>query len=291
MAQTIQDVFKQFCKERHAEDKGKNHDLLQEIYAGTEFFDMEFLDRSSYDFPDFEFTHSSKICKADFPIENFSLPFQSVFIHCGGDYYMFLREYAPNVITGTLYGLNYESAPKGKKLVVIGNLNVPFTIFLSDNYPMTSHPSVIIDYSWIKGEFESSEEELDSINSDVDTIVGTCLALNDLSHKAVAVDKPANNFYEYYRRKRKPTIKIPRRPIYYVLGEKNEDVSVKYRYIQPKGTLEYSYAFKVRGHWRRVGDKTLGKDRNGVYGIKGYTWVIEHIRGEGELSKRLHVVK
>ena len=36
---TIQEVFKQFCKERHAEDKGKNYDLLQETYASTEFFD------------------------------------------------------------------------------------------------------------------------------------------------------------------------------------------------------------------------------------------------------------
>ena len=287
---TIQEVFKQFCKERHAEDKGKNYDLLQEIYANTEFFDMEFLDRPS-EFEPNEFEYSLKKCRADFPIENFSLPFQNIFIHYSGYVYIFLREYAPDILTGTIYNLNYEFEYKNKGFIATGNLNLPFTIFLSDNYPVASRPSVVIDYNCIKGKFENYDEELDSVTDDVDTIMYICKILNDLSHKSVAVDKPVNTFFEYYRRKRKPTIKIPQRPIYYVLGEKDKDVSAKYKYIQPTGTLEYSYAFKVRGHWRRVGDKTLGKDRNGVYGIKGYTWVTEYTKGEGELAKRLHVIK
>ena len=36
--------FKQFCKERHAEDKGKHFNLLQEIYADTELFDISLYD-------------------------------------------------------------------------------------------------------------------------------------------------------------------------------------------------------------------------------------------------------
>ena len=43
---SIHDTFKQFCKERHAEDKGKNFNLLQEVYANTELFDI-----SLYDYP------------------------------------------------------------------------------------------------------------------------------------------------------------------------------------------------------------------------------------------------
>ena len=44
MTKNIQDSFKQFCKERHAEDKGRNYDMLQEIYANTEFFDTTLLE-------------------------------------------------------------------------------------------------------------------------------------------------------------------------------------------------------------------------------------------------------
>ena len=39
----VTELFKQFCKERHAEDKGKNYDKLQEVYANTELFDLSFL--------------------------------------------------------------------------------------------------------------------------------------------------------------------------------------------------------------------------------------------------------
>lgn len=286
MARTIQEVFKQFCKERHAEDKGKNHDLLQSIYASTEFFSMEFLDISIFDSELSNFKSSSEKCSANFPFKNFSLPFQNMFIHYKGDYYIFLREYAPNIITGTIYALNYEFAPKGKKLVAVGNLNCPFTIFLSGD-----NPSVIIDYSGINGKFEDIKEETESNKSDLEIILIICKALNELSHKVVAVDKPVNAYYEYYRRKRKPTLKIPQRPIYYVLGEKEKDVSAKYKYIQPTGTLEYSYAFRVRGHWRRIGDKTFGKDRNGIYNVHGFTWVTEYTKGEGELAKRIRVVE
>ena len=123
-------------------------------------------------------------------------------------------------------------------------------------------------------------------------VISVCKTLSELSKKSVAVDKPSNpNLCEYYRRKRKPTIKVPQRPRYYILGEKHESVSAKYKYINATGNLEYSFAFKVRGHWRHINEETLGKDRNGNYNVKGYTWVTEYSKAEGELAKRLHVVK
>lgn len=41
--------------------------------------------------------------------------------------------------------------------------------------------------------------------------------------------------------------------------------------------IDYSHRFIVRGHWRQC--KFLGKDREGKYTVKGYTWVSEHIKG------------
>lgn len=280
MAHTIKEIFSQFCKERHAEDKGKNYDLLQEIYANTEFFDMSMQDNTTDKVQEvsIEMERVGNTVQCTFKTtEGINLPFQNNFIKCKDNICVFIREYAPNMLTGSVF-----ATPNG--------LNCPFFINI---YPDQ------IEMNLTYGSYEDMlkfDEKVFRVANQIavrlfKVLVIVIMDLNNLSHKAVAVDKPVNNFYEYYRRKRKPTIKVPQRPIYYVLGEKDKDVSAKYRYIQPTGTLEYSYAFKVRGHWRRVGDKTLGKDRNGVYGIKGYTWVTEHIRGEGELAKRLHVIK
>ena len=269
---TIQDVFKQFCKERHAEDKGRNHDALQETYASTEFFDITLykIVGIQHHFEQW----NSKTYTSTFPIEDFSLPFQNNFIKVEEDKCIFLREYAPNILTGTMYVINYLGE---------GNtLNIPFTVrlyegegvILSDFY----HPL-------LKNRIERILKDLFVI------VIGVLITLNTLSHKAVAVDKPTDNRCEYYRRKRKPTLKVPQRPIYYVLGEKNEDVTKKYNSIHSMGRLEYTSSFHVRGHWRTINEKSLGKDRNGNYNVKGYTWVTDYIKGEGELAKRLRVVK
>ena len=272
MTQTIQEVFKQFCKERHAEDKGRNHDLLQEVYASTEFFDTTLYKfvGIEYDFDKF----NSRTYMAYFSTEDLCIPFQNNFIKIEENKYIFLREYAPNMLTGTMFIPNYIDKV---------SLNIPFRIEIGET------TSVIISDFYV----DILKDRIERIVRDLFVIViSVCKTLSELSKKSVAVDKPSNpNLCEYYRRKRKPTIKIPQRPIYYVLGDKKEDVTKKYNSIHSMGKLEYSHAFKVRGHWRRIDEKSLGKDRNGDYGVHGYTWVTEYIKGEGELTKKLRVIK
>jgi len=272
MAQSIQEVFKQFCKERHAEDKGKNFDLLQETYASTEFFDtslFKYVDIKC----DFE-KWNSKTYMAYFPTEDLCLPFQNNFVKLEENRYVYVREYAPNILTGTLFVPNYID-----KI----SLNIPFHIELG------KETSVIVSDFYV----EILKDRIERILKDVFVmVIATCRTLSELSSKAVAVDKPLHpNLCEYYRRKRKPTIKVPQRPIYYVLGEKHENVSPKYNLIRNTRNLEYSFCFRVRGHWRHINEGTLGKDRNGNYNVKGYTWVTEYTKGEGELAKRIRVVK
>ena len=269
----IKEIFKQFCKERHAEDKGRNHDLLQSIYASTEFFDTTLY--KIVDVPQQFAQLDEKTYMSIFPIENFSLPFQNNFIKIEEDKAIFLREYAPDIVTGTIYVINYLG--KGN------TLNVPFTIRLRET------EAVILSDFYV----ESLKARISTILENAFIMaIGNCLTLNELSKKAVAVDKPSNpNFCEYYRRKRASAIKVPQRPIYYILGEKGEEISAKYKYIRTTGNLEYSFAFKVRGHWRHISTDTLGKDRNGNYNVKGYTWVTEYTKGEGELAKRIRVIE
>ncbi len=59
------------------------------------------------------------------------------------------------------------------------------------------------------------------------------------------------------------------------------------KYVEPKDgekrTVDWSHRFNVRGHWRKMTDGGLGKDRNGDYCIDGYTWVVDHERGPEHL--------
>ena len=281
---SIHDTFKQFCKERHAEDKGKNFNLLQEVYANTELFDI-----SLYDF-----SLNKRTCKGSEVIKNgstramcftpekeLSLPFQNNFIKCESvGSYIFIREYEPNLLTGTMY------VPSNKLFTG----NVPFYI---KNYPDTKQIVIATDTKYfLNTNIKVIKDHAEQIAENLLITVISCLeVIGSLSDKAVVSDTPNTTKYEYYRRKHDTTIKKPIKPIYYVLDKKEETTKNKYHSIRAIGKLEFNHSFKVRGHWRKVSDKTYGKDRNGNYNILGYTWVTEYVKGEGELVKKLRVIK
>lgn len=41
--------------------------------------------------------------------------------------------------------------------------------------------------------------------------------------------------------------------------------------------IDWSHRWKVRGHWRKI--HTVGKNREGEYGVHGFTWVVDHVKG------------
>lgn len=52
------------------------------------------------------------------------------------------------------------------------------------------------------------------------------------------------------------------------------------------------FSWEVMGHWRKLeNESSLGKNRNGEYIVEGYTWVIPHVKGQGELKKKVRVLK
>lgn len=280
--QPITEVFKHFCKERHEEDKGKNFNLLQEVYANTELFDI-----SLYDFlKNINTCKGSEIIKRGntraisfITNETLCLPFQSNFIKCEKEgSYIFIREFEPETLTGSMYTQN--SVIKG---------NLPFAIRLFENNQVAIStditPLLNINSKVIK---ENIEEVVESLFI---TIISALNVINNLSKKSVVVDTPSTPQTEYYRRKHADTIKRYNRPIYYILDKKEETKKSNYNKIESRGHLEFTYAFKIRGHWRRISEKSYGKDRQGNYNILGYTWVTEYIKGEGELVKKLRVVK
>ena len=112
--------------------------------------------------------------------------------------------------------------------------------------------------------------------------------ISNLPSYSVASDTPKHA--EYYTRKHGSTIKTIK-PIYYVMDKKEETEKKNYNRIKPLGHLAFDHSFKVRGHWRKINPHTYGKNRQGEYIVTGMTWVKEHTRGEGDLIKKIRVVK
>jgi hypothetical protein len=51
--------------------------------------------------------------------------------------------------------------------------------------------------------------------------------------------------------------------------------------------VDWSHQWEIRGHWRVC--ETIGKDRDGIYQVEGYTWVKNHIKGKGILVKKARI--
>lgn len=53
--------------------------------------------------------------------------------------------------------------------------------------------------------------------------------------------------------------------------------------------LEWEHSWKVIGHWRNI--KGVGKDRDGSYIVNGRTWINPCIKGAGQLTEKIRVLK
>lgn len=87
---------------------------------------------------------------------------------------------------------------------------------------------------------------------------------------------------------------------------KGENVFTKIRkiiYVVPKAqkgqpisgvhrTIDWTHRWLVRAHWRQING--LGKDRDGNYCMRGWTWVVEHEKGPSEaplIADKVRLVK
>lgn len=136
-----------------------------------------------------------------------------------------------------------------------------------------------------------NEDEKESEKESAFNIILRALLTLDKLNECKVYNYTRNDFRpQYLRKKKAKTVKIENRPIYYVINKKSKEVP---KHIdQSKGKLSCSYAFKVRGHWRRLhNEKSFGMNREGERVVLGHTWIKEFIKGNGELIRRVHLVK
>ena len=289
----VTELFKQFCKERHAEDKGRNYDMLQEVYAKTELFDLSLLPKTAPDMTPFNNSNHTykggqleELIFTDTTFKNITLPFESQFIRLGkagaiDEVCMHIREYEPFVITGTSYIVS-----KGF------TLNAPYRIDTELGELRTNLRGIYMYANTLRKIGVTEEGVRQAVEGMLELTLGQVIyvlnAICNLPKHSVACDTPKHA--DYFTRKHSSTIKVVK-PIYYVLDKKEEKNPVQFKRINPLGHCCFDHSFKVIGHWRRISPYTYGKNRSGEYIVEGMTWVKEHVRGEGDLVKKIRVVK
>lgn len=287
---TIHDVFERFQKDRHNEDKGRNFNTLQETYAKAELFDVSKM--SLGQFPQPPIRKSDKFTIVDSTV-NITLPFECMFIHVEDRQfairneliqsrtYMFVREFSPLHITGTVYEISDE-----------GRRNIPFTFNLPFVLNCYTGTLCIAEEDYLHGTSSSSitSPYFYSREALISLVYNTLSCIDSLNSKTIIADVPTTNRTIYYRRKGSPAIKVPARSIYYVINKHDTESE---KHIAFTGTKVISHAFKVRGHWRTLeNSEALGKDRQGNRIVKGFTWVTEYIKGdESNLVKKVRIVE
>ena len=284
---TVYDVFNKYQQHIYKQIKKSEKDYVKECFAKTELFDISSLNlKTEYDIPA-SVKDGLVIGKIETSI---SLPFENCFIKVYDDAEesngVFIKEYDPEHLTGAVLIIS-------RRFNTFIEMTFPFTINLNSMSLVveTKH----LDKSYIEAfhaEEKMNKEETEFMYKtsfkDIAMIIKLAMeTLDRLNRYVILTDRTDRK--EYYARKGKPTIKLDGRPIYYVMEKK---VYERKEYnIKPITKLEYSYSFHVRGHWRKLSEEQTGKNRQGIYNVKGYTWVKDFIKGEGELVKRVRIVK
>jgi hypothetical protein len=136
-------------------------------------------------------------------------------------------------------------------------------------------------YWWSKSkEIDGNHKEFVSSQED-DIHIKIFWALVDrINHQSVGTEKVRHRA-KIGSGKDKKTITI--RQITYVYPQQERPTHA------PSGReIDWSHRWFVRGHWRKANG--IGKNREGIYCVPDWTWVSEHIKGTGNIVKKVHVI-
>lgn len=262
--------------------KGYSENEIVEMIVTSEIFDTSNLPTDKQDF-NTKLKGNTYIMQSPMLID-LSLPFKNILVRTG------IRQVN---IAGALFDLeNYVQVSEVSPYVYIGSITC--TANEKDTTEDKGNSVIEVDLFKIEnGEllFKNNNDESSLEIQNALSIIHRALnTINSLPKHQTYSYTPKDSKPEYYRRKGGSTIKIVNRPIYYILNKKDD--SNKIRVDHNKGYLKCEYSFLVRGHWRTLHNpKSFGVNRNNERIVQGYTWIKEYMKGEGELIKRVRMVK
>lgn len=276
---SVQELFKKFRSAQLKSVKNKTPQYVEhwnKLFSQMELFDFSMIETDKqYSFVALEEGIEDDDYYRQIQAEKINLPFETCFIKMDQSKYgcfgLYLKESTPEGICGGLFiSVHIRTGEE--------HFLIPFNIHNIDN------PTLYVDKK--QADFFNERSPWD-IQTCYRQIIWTLGVIYELNQHATLVDHLTKT--EYYKFNNSPTIRIKNRPIYYILDKKQYE---KRQYnIKPVTKLEYSHAFKVRGHWRKISETSIGKDRSGQYTVKGSTWVIDYIKGTGDLIQKVRVVK
>lgn len=273
------ELFEEFTQSVLSEHKHnkKLHDECIDIYSKTQFFNFsnielkEDIDNINCN-STFNLADGTECQFISNVITN--LPFENIFIKNKFSS-IFIREFNQNTITGC-YIRNIKEGYIYKQ---------PFTI------------TYLFDEMFVRFDVNNLISSLKHICNDVEIqnickyfirlmsndIISISIIFEKLNKRIILIDEPITNKAKYYRYKDKSkgSLKVNSRPIYIVLDEEKRVKKYNYDKICRQGNLRRDFSFPVIGHWRKLNNNNhLGKDRQGNYNVKGYTWVKSFIKGD-----------
>lgn len=287
----VVDLFKNYQVHILNAAKKSEKDYIKEVFSRTELFDISNLKETV---PQLIPIERGEELVAPLPKE-LSLPFDSCFIQIWSDEDehngIFIREYSPYVLTGAAFMDYHRDKITLSTPFIIDLDRLELSIKKSDVQDLVSDVARQMNMSPITNPDSFERQMMQELNiirfTDIARLIQLATnALDSLNKRAVMIDKCKKS--EYYSFKGKPTVKVTR-PIYYVLDKENYIYQSKN--IKPLTKLEYSHSFRVRGHWRKMHEDFIGKDRQGERHVKGFTWIKDFVKGDGELTKRIRSFK
>ena len=293
----VTDLFKEYCQYRHEEDKistnNANYNYMQDIFATTELFDISLLSdekETKKVHLEVETKDKRELVIHDDSFKNITLPFSNNFVKgqvYNGTYLsVFIREYNPTTITGAIW----LKCSSNNSLEILNRSTISFYIDTENGtFTIDSTFFKLLDLKFSKNTDTFSDIMEGIIKKTIQSTLFTIDKICNLPKHKVLADTPRATIY--YPKKKSAGIRVSNRPIYYILSSNEKESRKQEKTIRPIGHLEYTHSFKVRGHWRRINQHSIGKNRNGEYKVYGFTFVKEYVKGEGELEKRVRVLK
>jgi len=204
-------------------------------------------------------SHANKVGKKSFMYKAYrSMPFDNMFIECRFDP-------AESLVPGAFAMHVREDGPK--------RYDIMYFHSKQQHNPVSMYITLGDDSFELKLQYGKVDDANAQALVDITSVLLHYIESKEVVHGEEKIS--------WYKKTGSRNIK----PITYVTRKRTD----RDYYNLTQNIVKWSHSWRVCGHWRRI--ETIGKDRYGSYGVRGFTWVKDHIKGDGDLVEKQRIVK